>query len=112
MTSPAPNSHTLASEPRAASRVNSPPAGATLHVSTVDTVFSTNPLHYQGELNGKEVRVLVDSGSMGDFVSSSVARRFSFSLDDVYSFPIAFANGNAIKKFRRPTCVLEIIRSN
>jgi dUTP pyrophosphatase len=46
-----------------------------------------------GKLNHAPVHILIDSGAMGNFISSQTADRFSFSLHDVPNIPITFANG-------------------
>ena len=48
---------------------------------------------YQGTLNHALVKILIDSGAMGNFVSEQAADYFSFSLHDVSNIPIVFANG-------------------
>ena len=48
---------------------------------------------YSGKLNHACVRVLIDSGAMGNFISQQTADRFSFARHDVPNIPITFANG-------------------
>src|SRR4051812_3388966 len=48
---------------------------------------------FKGTLNHAPVRIVIDSGAMGNFVSSQTADRFSFALSDVSNIPIVFANG-------------------
>ena len=48
---------------------------------------------YWGKLNHAPVRILIDSGAMGNFVSAQTADHFSFALHDVSPIPISFANG-------------------
>jgi hypothetical protein len=80
-------------EPQAKDEDNTHPAGTTLEISSVNEVFSQNPLTFKGTLNHAPVRILVDSGAMGNFVSQQAADRFSFALHHVSNIPIVFANG-------------------
>jgi len=47
---------------------------------------------FKGTLNHALVRILIDSGAMGNFISSQTADTFSFTLSDVSNIPIVFAN--------------------
>ena len=47
---------------------------------------------YQGTLNHTLVKILIDSGAMGNFISKQAADHFSFSLHDVSNIPIVFVN--------------------
>ena len=46
-----------------------------------------------GTLNHAPVKILIDSGAMGNFVSQQAADRFSFALSHVSNIPVIFANG-------------------
>jgi Retroviral aspartyl protease len=69
------------------------PVETTLKISSVNEVFSRNPLTFKGTLNHAPVHILIDSGAMGNFVSRQAADRFSFALHHVSDIPIVFANG-------------------
>ena len=45
--------------------------------------FSKNLLYYNGRIKNEPVRVLVDGGSMGNFVSAAVAHRLRLNLSTV-----------------------------
>src|SRR5215203_2057794 len=80
-------------DPQAKDEDNTTPAGPTLEISSVSEAFSRNPLTFKGTLNHAPVRILIDSGAMGNFVSKQAADRFSFALHHVSNIPIVFANG-------------------
>ena len=80
-------------EPQAKDEDDTHPAGTTLEISSVNEAFSRNPLTFKGTLNHAPVRILIDSGAMGNFVSKQTADRFSFALHHVPNIPIVFANG-------------------
>ena len=48
---------------------------------------------FKGTLNHTPIKILIDSGAMGNFVSKQAADRFSFTLSNVSNIPIVFANG-------------------
>jgi hypothetical protein len=66
-----------------------------LHISSVSETIelSHKPLVQQGTLNHAPVKILVDSGAMGNFVSADAVTRFSFALHDIVNIPLSFANG-------------------
>jgi hypothetical protein len=88
-----PVSPTLPKEPQAKDEDNTTPVGTTLEISSLNEAFTKKPLIVQGTLNHAPVRILIDSGAMGNFVSQQAADRFSFALHDVSNIPITFANG-------------------
>jgi len=49
----------------------------------ISSLFSKKPLTFKGTLNHAPIRILIDSGAMGNFVSKQAADRFSFALSDV-----------------------------
>jgi deoxyuridine 5'-triphosphate nucleotidohydrolase len=65
----------------------------TIQISSLNEAFSKKPLTFQGTLNHAPVRILIDSGAMGNFVSKQAADKFSFALHHVSNIPIIFANG-------------------
>src|SRR4051812_12800346 len=70
------------------------PAETTLSISSATNDFSSRPLMIlKGTLNHAPVSILIDSGSMGNFVSQQAVARFSFALHDISPVPIHFANG-------------------
>src|SRR4051794_32821093 len=73
---------------------NTTPAEMTLFISSIANEFSSQPLMIlKGTLNHAPVSILIDSGSMGNFVSQQAVARFSFALHDISPVPIRFANG-------------------
>ena len=48
---------------------------------------------FQGTLNHAPIKILIDSGAMGNFVSKQAADRFSFALSDISNIPVVFVNG-------------------
>jgi hypothetical protein len=68
-------------------------AADTLELSSLCETFAKKPLTFKGTLNHAPVKILIDSGAMGNFVSQQAADHFSFSLHDVSNIPIVFANG-------------------
>src|SRR5215217_6030279 len=68
-------------------------AADTLEISSLCETFAKRPLTFKGTLNHAPVKILIDSGAMGNFVSKQAADRFSFALHDVSNIPIVFANG-------------------
>src|SRR6184192_3688325 len=67
-----------------------PPSVDTLAISSL---FTKKPLIFKGTLNHAPIKILIDSGAMGNFVSKQAADRFSFALSDVSNIPVVFANG-------------------
>ena len=67
-----------------------PPSADTLAISSL---FTKKPLTFKGTLNHAPIKILIDSGAMGNFVSKQAADRFSFALSDVSNIPVVFANG-------------------
>jgi hypothetical protein len=90
-TSPA--DRTLFLESRAENEERTLPEETTIEISSLNETLTKNPLTYQGTLNHAPVKILIDSGAMGNFVSKQAADRFSFSLHHVSNIPIVFANG-------------------
>jgi hypothetical protein len=90
---PSPVPRTLSKEPQAKEEDNTLPVGTTLSISSVYEAFSKNPLTFKGTLNHAPIRILIDSGAMGNFVSQQAADHFSFALHPVSNIPIVFANG-------------------
>jgi len=69
------------------------PEESRIDINIVENGFSTNLLYYDGRIRDEPVRVLVDGGSMGNFVSNAVVRRLHLKVSDVRGQTIAFANG-------------------
>jgi predicted aspartyl protease len=64
-----------------------------LEISSLSESFTKTPMTFQGTLNHAPVKILIDSGAMGNFVSKQAADRFSFALSHVSNIPVVFANG-------------------
>src|SRR4051812_1679948 len=67
-----------------------PPSADTLAISSL---FTKKPMTFKGTLNHAPIRILIDSGAMGNFILKQAADRFSFALSDVLNIPVVFANG-------------------
>jgi hypothetical protein len=81
-------------DPPALDKNQTTPVGMTLLISSMADEFSSKPLMIlKGTLNHALVSILIDSGSMGNFVSQQAATCFSFALHDISPVPIRFANG-------------------
>src|SRR3954462_14356410 len=59
----------------------------------ISSLFTKKSLTFKGTLNHAPIKILIDSGGMGNFVSKQAADRFSFALSDVSNIPVVFANG-------------------
>jgi hypothetical protein len=81
--------------PQAKKEDHTHPAGTTLEISSLSEAFTKKPLTFQGTLNHAPVRILIDSGAMGNFISQQTADHFSFALHSVTNIPITFANGSS-----------------
>ena len=64
-----------------------------LEISSLNETLTKKPMTFQGTLNHAPVKILIDSGAMGNFVSQQAADRFSFALSHVSNIPVVFANG-------------------
>src|SRR3954451_5253791 len=84
---------TLSKEPQAKEEDHTDPVGPTLKISSLNEAFSQKPLTFKGTLNHAPVRILIDSGAMGNFMSQQAADHFSFALHPVSNIPIVFTNG-------------------
>jgi hypothetical protein len=62
-------------------------------INMLEDGFSRNLLYYEGRINGKSMRVLVDGGSMGDFVSSKLVDRWNLNAINTPIQKLSFANG-------------------
>src|SRR3954467_7965235 len=67
-----------------------PHAADTLEISSL---FTKKSMTFKGTLNHAPIKILIDSGAMGNFISKQAADRFSFALSNVSNIPIVFANG-------------------
>src|SRR4051812_44417594 len=68
-------------------------AGMTPHISSMANEFSKPLMILKGTLNHALVSILINSGSMGNFVSQQAVTHFSFTLHDISPVPICFTNG-------------------
>src|SRR3954462_2691510 len=59
----------------------------------LDHGLNSKLLTYKGEINGHPIRVLVDGGSMGDFISSRLVEQLALATQTVAAFSILFPNG-------------------
>ena len=69
------------------------PEETTTEISSLNENLGKKSMTYQGTLNHTPVKILIDSGAMGNFISEQAADHFSFSLHDVSNIPIVFTNG-------------------
>jgi hypothetical protein len=51
----------------------------TLSIAAVSTKVSSTTIQFLGQIQGKQIRILVDSGSSNTFVSASLASRLQAS---------------------------------
>src|SRR3954470_14555214 len=56
--------------------------------------LSTKLLTYEGKVNNRPVSILVDGGSMGDFISVKLVENLALETRDVTAFSILFPNGD------------------
>src|SRR6184192_255259 len=59
----------------------------------LDHGLNSKLLTYKGEINGHPIRILVDRGSMGDFISSRLVEQLALETQTVAAFSILFPNG-------------------
>src|SRR3954464_2081650 len=59
----------------------------------LDPGLNSKLLTYKGEINGHPIRILVDGGSMGDFISSQLVEQLALETQTVAAFSILFPNG-------------------
>src|SRR5438552_3397788 len=56
---------------------------------------STRLLYYDRRVNGQEMKVLVDSRSMGNYISTDAARKLKLKTSVVSRQTLVFAGGNS-----------------
>src|SRR4051794_19959017 len=56
---------------------------------------STQLLYYDGRVNEQEVKVLVDSRSMGNYISADIAQKLKLKTSVVSGQTLVFAGGNS-----------------
>ena len=66
---------------------------SSMSLNALENGFSRDLLYFDGLLNNQKVRILVDGGSMGDFVSSDLVKRMQTITHIVPSQVLSFANG-------------------
>ena len=66
---------------------------SSMALNALENGFSHNLLYFDGSLNNRKVRILVDGGSMGDFVSSELVKLMKMTTHVVPSQVLSFANG-------------------
>src|SRR4051794_12252456 len=49
---------------------------------------------WKGRINHVPVSIMIDSGSMGDFISQQCVERFGLAVRDIEATPIRFGNGS------------------
>src|SRR6184192_587595 len=59
----------------------------------LDPGLNSKLLTYKGEINGHLIRILVDGGSMGDFISSQLVDQLALETQTITAFSILFPNG-------------------
>lgn len=67
--------------------------GISADVNVLENGFSRDLLYFGGKLIGRNVRVLIDGGSMGDFVSSDLVKQIQVKTHRVPNQVLSFANG-------------------
>ena len=56
--------------------------------------LSTKLLTYEGKVNNHPASILIDGGSMGDFISVKLVENLALETRDVAAFSILFPNGD------------------
>src|SRR3954471_21745542 len=69
------------------------PAVEPLIISSLEDLPTAKLLIVKGTLNHAPIKILIDSGATGNFISQQAVDHFSFSIDSVPSISIVFANG-------------------
>src|SRR3954469_5476407 len=91
-----------AAPPRPSPPLRAPCAETLAAVGSIDQPAERlNPSHglnsklltYKGEINGHPIQILVDGGSMGDFISSRLVEQLALETQTVAAFSILFPNG-------------------
>src|SRR3954470_20419021 len=59
----------------------------------LDHGLNSKLLTYKGEINDHPIHILVDGGSMGDFISSRLVEQLALETQTVATFSILFPNG-------------------
>ena len=62
-------------------------------INTIENGFSRDLLYFEGTIKNELIRILINGGSMGDFVSENTVRRLNLKTTKVTNQPLAFANG-------------------
>ena len=62
-------------------------------INTIENGFSRDLLYFEGTIKNEPIRILIDGGSIGDFVSENTVRRLNLKTTKVTNQPLAFANG-------------------
>ena len=65
-----------------------------LEVNIVENGFSHDLLYYKGQINNRMIHILIDGGSMGDFVSTRVVQQLNLKTMAIANQLLAFANRN------------------
>ena len=63
-------------------------------ISIVADARSEPQMVWKGKINHAPVSIMIDSGSMGDFISQQCVERFGLAVHDVEATPIRFGNGS------------------
>lgn len=69
--------------------------GMTLHAMAGLLVVSS--IRLVGKINGKEVRFLVNSETIQNFIDPLIAKRIGLELEEIHNFKIAVADGEQIE---------------
>ena len=67
--------------------------GITAKVNILENGFCRDLLYFDGILEKRHVNILVDGGSMGDFVSSNIIKSLKVKPHLVKNQVLSFANG-------------------
>ena len=62
-------------------------------VNALENGFSQNLLYFDGVLEGRNIQVLIDGGSMGDFVATNIVKLLKLKTHTVKNQVLSFANG-------------------
>ena len=83
------SSHSIIDETKSTEDTN-----AKRFINTVEE-DSTQLLYYDRRVNGQEVKVLVDSGLMGNYISADAAQKLKLKMLVISGQTLVFTSGNS-----------------
>src|SRR3954453_6301929 len=86
------SSHSITDETKSTEDTNANSEKRFINIVEED---STRLLYYDRRVNGQEVKVLVDSGSMGNYISTNTTRKLKLKTSVISGQTLVFAGGNS-----------------